>query len=175
MVLPLCSPLPLLPPFSRGELGRKGNRRLVIHGNGGKQRTPFMDNNGKTRDWRVSRKHKPQTSKNASLCEQALWEKNSKEREGNGEGGGNLGGNRPFRFSLSLVPRSTKGLFTERIPRNLLVACRLCHFVAFLNYFIANERCMFTTRRKFTLTKINANFPKVRFTLACAQTKLNSG
>ena len=95
--------------------------------------------------------------------------------KGTGRGGGNLGGNRPFRFSLSLVPRSTKGLFTERIPRNLLLACRLCLFVAFLNYFIANERCMFTTRRKFTLNKINANFPKVGFTLACAQTKLNSG
>ena len=41
----------------------------------------------------------------------SLWtgslfgEKNSKEREGKG-------GERPFRFSLSLVPRSTKGLFT---------------------------------------------------------------
>ena len=42
MVPPLYSPLPLLPPFSRGELGREGNRRSVIHGNGGKQRTRWF-------------------------------------------------------------------------------------------------------------------------------------
>ena len=35
--------------------------------------------------------------KNASLCEQALWEKNSKEREGNGGGGGQA-------FSLFPLP-----------------------------------------------------------------------
>ena len=63
-----------------------------------------MDNR-KTRDWRVSRKHKPQTSKNASLCEQALWEKNSKEREGNGEGGGELRGEQAFSlFPLPSTP-----------------------------------------------------------------------
>ena len=44
----------------------------------------------------------------------SLWtgslfgEKNSKERKGKV----GWGGERPFRFSLSLVPRSTKGLFT---------------------------------------------------------------
>ena len=41
-------------------------------------------------------------------CEQALClgEKNREEREGKGV-------ERPFRFSLSPVPRSTEGLFTD--------------------------------------------------------------
>ena len=38
-----------------------------------------------------------------ALC---LGEKNREKREGKG-------GERPFRFSLSPVPRSTKGLFTD--------------------------------------------------------------
>ena len=97
-----------------------------------------MDNRktrDQTRDWRVSRKHKPQTSKNASLCEQALWEKNSKEREGNGGGGG--AGEQAFSlFPLPSTPLDQRPVhrLQKRIPRNLLLACRLCLFVAFLNY-----------------------------------------
>ena len=43
-------------------------------------------------------------------CEQALClgEKNHEEREGKGRGP-----KRPFRFSLSSVPHSTEGLFTD--------------------------------------------------------------
>ena len=48
-------------------------------------------------------------------CEQAVLfgEKNSKEREGKGGTAvRRLEAERPFRFSLSPVPRLTKGLFT---------------------------------------------------------------
>ena len=55
-------------------------------------------------------------------------EKNSKEKEGKG-------GESPFRFSLSLVPRSTKGLFTGYLAaRNLA-----CENIRFSSLFPGGE------------------------------------